>query len=328
MMNTTDPVERFLDAPLEERIRLVRDGVEDEPLKAYFGEEAFREYKSLALATPSRELQHLGIETPPNLVFVPGVMGSQLMSNTKGGVWWIDARTARQHLNDLRLGPDGTTDANPDNEIVPFNTDPQYEAFRSAVLKRDDFGHRVFPFDWRKPLTESTLGLRNLVLAMRAENGGKEVHMIGHSMGGLMIRSTLREYGQDLWPALGRVVFMGTPHYGAPAIGSYLKNHFWGFDLMVLLGVLLTARPSDHFGVCSACCRRRAVSIRAPGTKIPTRGRRTGMAAPTSTHARISTCTTQRIGTSAWNPTSSTIYSRSWMRPPSTTVTCMTLTAA
>ena len=32
------------------------------------------------------------------------------------------------------------------------------------------------------------------------------------------------------------MAFIGTPHYGSPAIAGYLKNHLWGFESLALLG--------------------------------------------------------------------------------------------
>ena len=66
------------------------------------------------------------------------------------------------------------------------------------------------------------------------------VHLVAHSMGGLMVRAALMDLGRELWPKLGRVVFLGTPHYGSPAIAGYLKNHLWGFELIALLGLYLS----------------------------------------------------------------------------------------
>ena len=61
------------------------------------------------------------------------------------------------------------------------------------------------------------------------------MHIVAHSMGGLMVRTTLMNY-PELWRRVGRIVFIGTPHYGSPAIAGYLKNHLWGFELLALLG--------------------------------------------------------------------------------------------
>lgn len=229
-------IEGFLAASPEERLGMVRRGEHDEELRRYFGAPAWEEYRRLAQRTGAR---HLSVQASKNLVFIPGVMGSLLRSESLGGVWWIDVRT-RNHLNDLRLAPDGSADAARGHQVGPFSTDPSYEPFLAAVLERDDFGHVLFPYDWRKPLTRSTALLARQVENVHAENGGEPVHLVAHSMGGLLVRATLAEHGDALWPKLGRIVFVATPHFGSPAIAGYLKNHLWGFDLMALLGVYLS----------------------------------------------------------------------------------------
>jgi len=205
-------------------------------LVSYFGTDGYDEYRRIARRL---DTQHLSIQAPRNLVFVPGVMGSLLISQSKGGIWWVDVRT-RKHLNDLRLAPDGQNDADPSHQIAPTTTDPSYEPFLTAVLAREEFGHEVFAYDWRKPLRASTTRLRDLILELHRANGGQPVHLVAHSMGGLVIRATLMDYGAELWPRIGRIVFLGTPHYGSPAIAGYLKNHMWGFDLMAVFGLYLS----------------------------------------------------------------------------------------
>jgi pimeloyl-ACP methyl ester carboxylesterase len=78
------------------------------------------------------------------------------------------------------------------------------------------------------------------VLKLHQENGGREIHLVAHSLGGLMVRSALMQHTADMWPRIGKIVFVGTPHYGAPAIAGYLKNHLWGFELMAVLGQYLS----------------------------------------------------------------------------------------
>jgi pimeloyl-ACP methyl ester carboxylesterase len=211
-----------------------------EDLKAYLGEPAYEEYLALAEQTVEKvDRERLSIEAPENLIFVPGVMGSLLQSRTKGGVWWIDVRT-RNFIDELRLSPDGEGDADPQNKVVPFTTDITYEPFMAAALERKDFGHVVFPYDWRKSLLLSAAGLKDQILSMHENNGGEPVHLVAHSMGGLLVRAALAAHGDELWRKIGRVVFVGTPHYGSPAIAGYLKNHLWGFDLMALMGRYLS----------------------------------------------------------------------------------------
>ncbi|HEX8920544.1 MAG TPA: hypothetical protein VF766_03640 [Pyrinomonadaceae bacterium] len=227
--------EQFLTSTAVERLRLVKDESNAAALQELLGLAAYADYRKLL---GRLDEGHLSGKTAKNLIFVPGVMGSLLRSDSKGGIWWIDPRT-RQHIDDLRLAPGGLEDADPNNAISAAAVDTSYEPFLTAILARDDFGHVGFPYDWRKPFNSSTEALKNLILQTYDSNGNCPVHLVAHSMGGLMVRATLMEHGDDLWPKLGRIVFIATPHYGSQAIGGYLKNHFWGFELMALLGLYL-----------------------------------------------------------------------------------------
>lgn len=55
----------------------------------------------------------------------------------------------------------------------------------------------------------------------------EELHIVAHSMGGLVVRSALyyAQQTQHQWPkSLKKIIFLGTPHHGAPLerIGNYL----------------------------------------------------------------------------------------------------------
>ena len=232
-----DPVLVFLAADSARRVELLDQPETADAVRKFLGDVVFSEL--IAISHRGVVQDHLGVKSPPNLVFVPGVMGSLLQSETKGGVWWLDART-RKHLDDLGLAPDGAGDSDANNQVSAFAVDTSYEPFALAVLARDDFGHRHFAYDWRKLYSQNTRALRDLILKMHETNGGYPVHVVAHSMGGLMVRATLREFGDDLWPVLGRIAFVGTPHYGSASIAGYLKNHLWGWDLMAVMGLYLS----------------------------------------------------------------------------------------
>lgn len=235
-----DAINSFLQAPTVERLRMASRRSMAEDLRAYLGEPAYEEYLALADQTVGKvDRDRLSIDAPENLIFVPGVMGSLLQSRTRGGVWWIDVRT-RKFIDELRLSPDGKDDADPRNRVVPFTTDITYEPFMAAALERKDFGHVVFPYDWRKSLRLGAADLKDRILELHAGNGGEPVHLVAHSMGGLLVRAALSAHGDEVWGKIGRIVFVGSPHYGSPAIAGYLKNHLWGFDLMALLGRYLS----------------------------------------------------------------------------------------
>jgi hypothetical protein len=225
---------RFLERDTLGRLRMAADPTLQDELRGWLGSEALAEYLALAEdVLPGAGLRHLEAGPTPNLIFVPGVMGSLLASQGLGGTWWIDARS-RHHLKDLRLSDDGTTDALRGALVEPFAVDPSYEAFLAAALRRDDLGHLAFSYDWRKPLPASAARL-GTAIRQAAEVGGGPVHLVAHSMGGLLVRLTLR-HDPTLWDVVGHVVFIGTPHYGSPVIASYLKEHLWGSPLLRLLG--------------------------------------------------------------------------------------------
>jgi pimeloyl-ACP methyl ester carboxylesterase len=229
-------LEQFFTAALIDQLRMVADPDVARALRDYLGDAEFEEYRVLA---DSLDVNHLAVGVPKNLVFVPGVMGSMLGSSTKGGIWWLDVRS-RNLIDELRLSPDGTEDADPSNAIIPMTPDPVYIPFLSAVLQEANFNQELFPYDWRKSLTLSAAVLRDTIVRLSQQNSGRPIHLVGHSMGGLMIRVALMQHGAELWPLIGRVVFIGTPHFGSPAIAGYLKNHLWGFEALAALGLFLS----------------------------------------------------------------------------------------
>jgi hypothetical protein len=232
-----DIAETFLKANTHDRLTMARDDGHKLELSRLLGMPAYLELRKLA--NEWFDGFHLAPEDPKNTVFVPGVMGSLLMNSSKAGIWWIDVRT-RNFIDSLGLTPDGTTDADPENTIVPVTADPSYTPFLSVALKQQGLNHEIFAYDWRKSLLQSAAALRDLILKMHQENGGKKIHLVAHSMGGLMVRTALMQHASELWPKLGKIVFIGTPHYGATAIAGYLKNHLWGFELMAVLGKYLS----------------------------------------------------------------------------------------
>ncbi|OQP47222.1 hypothetical protein A4H97_06870 [Niastella yeongjuensis] len=233
---SNDLINRFLLSATDERINIIRNNDNKETLLNWLGSDVYSEYARLA---DGEDDHHLGIKAAKNMIVIPGVMGSLLQSESKGGIWWMDVRT-RKHIDDLRLSADGTEDADPDNAIAACAVDTAYEPFLTAILKREDFGAVVFPYDWRKSLALSAPRLKELIIQTYTRNGNNPVHLVAHSMGGMMLRVTLMQYGEELWPMIGRIVFIATPHYGSPSIAGYLKNHLWGFNLMALLGVYLS----------------------------------------------------------------------------------------
>jgi pimeloyl-ACP methyl ester carboxylesterase len=227
-------LEKFLTADYEDQFDLLTDPQTKAEVEAWMGSEAFGQFRSQGPGAG-----HLA-GGPKNILFAPGVMGSTLQSEGLGGVWWLDITRARDKLNQLRLTDDGKRDIDEDAEVKPGAVDLSYVPFRKAIAVSKDFGGSVqFPYDWRKSFRSSVNLLRDKVAGV-FNDYRKPVHLVGHSMGGLMIRAALMVHGKELWPKVGRVVFIGTPHYGSPSIAGYLKNHLWGWEELAILSMFLS----------------------------------------------------------------------------------------
>ena len=227
-------LEAFRVADWEEQIRLLDDNETAREVEAWLGQEAVNELRKLSggrgdLAGGKK-----------NLIVVPGVMGSVLQSAGFAGIWWVDMLRARDKLNSLALAPGGSNDVDSDTQIEPCAIDITYVPMCSAIAKSGQFGGGIqFPYDWRKSLSASADRLRDLILKVNSDYG-EPVHLVGHSMGGLMIRTTLMLHGDELWPKLGKIVFVATPHYGSTSIAGYLKNHLWGWESLAVIGAFLS----------------------------------------------------------------------------------------
>jgi pimeloyl-ACP methyl ester carboxylesterase len=258
---TSTILENFLKADTLDRFKLVQAGKHAAELEHYFGRSAYAEYCALANKV---DLNHLDFGLPPNVVFIPGIMGSLLKSETRGGIWWIDVRT-RGFINQLSLSDDGTKDAVAGNDIVPITADTCYDPFMTALLAEPRLAHKIFAYDWRKSPDHGADALCEVVTELHDGNRRKPIHIVAHSMGGLVARAALMKHGATLWPKLGKIVFLGTPHYGAVAIAGYLKNHLWGFETMALLGYYLSRRTlRSLWGVISLLPAPRGIY---PGTR-------------------------------------------------------------
>lgn len=226
-------LEKFLINDYEAQFEQLKDPATRAEVQKWVGVDAFKEFESQGLGP-----EYLSAE-PKNIIFAPGVMGSTLQSNGLGGVWWLDIARARDKLNELKLRADGQ-DSNEHAEIMPGAVDLSYGPFRKALATSSNFGGSVhFPYDWRKSIRASANALRDTILKTYSDYD-KRVHLVGHSMGGLVIRATLMIHGKEIWPKVDRIVFIGTPHYGSPSIAGYLKNHLWGWEELAILGMFLS----------------------------------------------------------------------------------------
>ena len=161
-------------------------------------------------------------ETLP-IVFVPGFKGSKL-EDSRGNLAWLDVWHAlgfKQSQLALPLDFDDNGQQLGDDlhaagllETVGFFPNvlavDVYQADRRFL---ESLGHPlyIFSYDWRRDNMETLFGLKSYVERLLSDTGSKRVHLVGHSMGGLLASACMNS-----WPHLVQsLVLAGVPFQGS-----------------------------------------------------------------------------------------------------------------
>jgi hypothetical protein len=161
-----------------------------------------------------------------NAVLLPGVMGSALTvigrDASSGSTVWLDpSRLALGQIDRLNLAARGAGARHGGGGAVRA-TGILKSYYGDALLALA--GHwnvQAFWYDWRTDLDEAADGLR--VEIDRWFGPDSPVHLVAHSMGGLVCRSFIRRHA-DRWKTMwdpyggqrgGRLVMLGTPNHGS-----------------------------------------------------------------------------------------------------------------
>jgi pimeloyl-ACP methyl ester carboxylesterase len=212
---------------------------------------------------------------PAPVVFVPGLCGSQLL-RPDGSEAWLNLGNTMGH-HDLKL-PGGLPFLRSRDDLHPgllVGTDallPRAFGFTEYAELLDLFDsaglepgmgpgarYAVFSYDWRRDLVESArhlaLRLEGLALAMGSPEA--RFHLVGHSMGGLVVRYYLRFGGDEprpgaavLWTGARRIaslVQVATPNAGAiPALAAILCGERVGWSHTTLAAPVLQRMPAIY----------------------------------------------------------------------------------
>lgn len=154
------------------------------------------------------------VTTPrPLAVVLPGTMGSHL--NVNGNPVWLKYRALLLGgLKRLRMG---------EPNIVPIDL---IDDFYGPLLEFLARTHRVeiFPYDWRRSVRDAAKQLADTLeqLLPAAELAGQPVHLVAHSMGGLVARAMIADGGRGaaVWQRIiklpnSRLLMLGTPNAGS-----------------------------------------------------------------------------------------------------------------
>lgn len=179
-------------------IALLRSGAHAALLSAYFGEVEYRELAQLAKIAATRS------NGRGDVVFVlPGIMGSRLGASqrrTTSLLWLHPMAIAQGGLSQLAL-PGGKS-------LRALGVMlPGYLKLRLS-LEIAGFRPVFHPFDWRADLEALARALSRSI----EKSGARKVHIVAHSMGGLVARIAL---AADRERRIQKLVQLGAPNHGS-----------------------------------------------------------------------------------------------------------------
>ena len=211
---------------------LIRPSLEEEKaLRAHLGDERYLRMHSMAL---TQKVSRSVTEKPKgNVVVIHGIMGAELSvsSGGAGDLTWVNRlRIFRGWLDRLRLTDDGRTEANSKFTVTASGIMKRY--YGEMILKLgQNWNVKDFYFDWRKDLELAADSL-NLKLGDWFDKD-QPVHIVAHSMGGLVARTFINKY-PERWRSMwdrehngmngGRLIMLGTPNYGSFAIPQVMTG--------------------------------------------------------------------------------------------------------
>ncbi len=205
---------------------------DEQILRAYLGPERYRRLRSLALRKQSiqREMgEQLQAEqlkaSGMNVMIVPGLLANELSCEGAHGrePIWLNAQAMMNgSLRYLRLAESGLTDAEPDYPV------------RVTGLMKRDYGEliltlaqqrkvHIFTYDWRKSLALAATQLQARIDECFAE--GTQVTLVAVAEGGIVARLYMARHHEHWNRRCGRLITLGTPHWGSPVFVRALAGH-------------------------------------------------------------------------------------------------------
>ncbi|MEJ2534069.1 MAG: hypothetical protein P8008_00965, partial [Gammaproteobacteria bacterium] len=169
------------------------------------------------------------------VIFVPGTMGSELEKDGDN-VWpgdpILDWLMNYSKLPELMTPVLDATDIwrNFVYGLLPIY-DPLIDDLEACGFSESATPEPTLytcPYDWRRPLQDTTSALESVVAKVRSDHGaGVDIILIGHSQGGLLCRYFLESGLYDATPGHGNVrqlILLGVPNLGAPLMLSLARG--------------------------------------------------------------------------------------------------------
>ncbi|GGG12142.1 hypothetical protein GCM10011344_11030 [Dokdonia pacifica] len=171
----------------------------------------------LSLSGVTYEEPKLDDITKDVLILIPGIMGSTLSSSGKDQ--WIQMRALNKGAIVDKLAIESK------NVKASGVVEKFYKQFGDHFATK--YNVVSYEFDWRKSVSEAAIGLEALVKRMLKAN--VNVHIVAHSMGGLLARQFMIDFPATwddfMKPTKNKFVMLGTPWLGSYLIMEVLTGH-------------------------------------------------------------------------------------------------------
>jgi len=117
----------------------------------------------------------------------------------------------------------------------------QYASMVKELKKQGYVQHRTLfamPYDWRYSSADNAKLLKDKIDVALRNSKAQQVHLVAHSMGGLLVRETLLS-NPSYQSKVNRVIYMGTPFLGSPRAYQAIK---FGYDFGIVTFVAQTGK--------------------------------------------------------------------------------------
>lgn len=176
----------------------------------------------------------VSVATTTPVIIVPGIMGTELLEdNPVDNLIWpntiqIVTSISDDFLDFLKMDINGNSvniNVIKGDILKTLNGTDYFEGlFNKLSLSGYEENVELFgnPYDWRLDIlkiasdTEAneTLSLKEKIEQIKTQTGMTKVNLVAHSMGGLIVKKYLKDYGGN---SVDKFIDIGTPHTGSPS---------------------------------------------------------------------------------------------------------------
>ena len=166
--------------------------------------------------------------TTTPVIIIPGIMGTELWEdNVVDNLIWPDRTQIISSISDsfldiLKMDSNGSAVNQTiiaGDIIRELNNADYFASLINSLNLEEDIDLFENPYDWRIDIASSALALKERIDEIKTQRGVDKVNLVAHSMGGLLVKKYLKDYGGG---SVETFVDVGTPHLGAPYLYKVL----------------------------------------------------------------------------------------------------------